>query len=169
MRFRCIESLVRVTGLTLAVLQFATSSTRAQTYDWQADPNGGNPTVSITFSNANGVGSKTETGVYAEGFNVWNANTGSATSGNFTAFCIDLWHTQHSTSFTPSASFNTTAGENSTLSGLFVNPLSSSTTPASTVTNELNYLGTIATSINTGNADQVGAVQLAIWAVADGD
>jgi hypothetical protein len=166
MKFCSVPAPMRAISLTLAVVLYAAGSARAQVYQWQAETNplhpNLNPTVSVSYTNALG-NTVTDSGIPAEGFSVSNTSGGSSVL----AFCIDLYHVQSLSNFSPVSGgvFLDTATSPHSIGALLLNPITP--TAPSTMVNELNYLGSLTTALS--GANQIGAMQLAIWSVIDGN
>jgi hypothetical protein len=162
MQIRIVPGPLSVVGLTLAVSLCVAGNVGAQTYTWTASPNGGNPTVNVAYENAAGNGLKTDSGVPAEAFSITSGST------TLTAFCIDLWHTQSNNSFSTITNIAVNSANSGTIATLFEDPK----TTGAALTNELNYIGSLLSGttpvINMSSANQVGAVQLALWSLVSG-
>jgi PEP-CTERM motif len=170
MRFRFFGSLVRPTGLMLAVLLFASANADAQTsYSWSGPG-------ALTGSNNNSVSLSGTGPNFDSGGTVAEAFTVTQGSSHFTAFCIDVWHYQNSSSFTGTEySLN---ASNGTLTGSpgpesISSLVSNSNLTATQIANELTYIGYVynqiqsVTANNTPDTNALGAVQLALWTVID--
>ncbi len=160
MRIRIVPRPFWVVALMLAASLCVGGSVGAQTYTWTASPGSGIPSVNVTYENSAGTGTQTDNGVPAESFYLTSGST------NLYSFCVNLWHSQSNSSFSTISNLSVTSANSTAIANLFVQPAFT----GSALVNALNYVGSLYTSggVSLTNGDQVGAVQLVLWAIADG-
>ncbi len=154
--------LVRIAGLMLGALACVIGNARADNEYSVSYSTSSSLAVGISFT-AGGTETHGTASTYAIPFTVTPV---SPSGSSFTAFCADLWHTESNNSdfYTSSQITSGFASAINTAAGSTV----ASDTGSTPATNMLNYLGYVFQSLkstDTYYAEEVGAVQLAIWHV----